>query len=33
MKLLIWGLGQLLFQTAKKIPEKNIAGYIDTYKR
>ena len=32
MKILIWGLGQLLFQTVKKIPEKNIAGYIDTYK-
>ncbi len=31
MKILIWGTGQLSWQTVKKIPEKNICGYIDTY--
>ncbi len=33
MKILVWGTGQLSLQTAEKIPEKNIAGYIDTYNR
>ena len=31
MKILIWGTGQLSIQTAKKIQEGDIAGYIDTY--
>lgn len=31
MKLLIWGVGQLLFQTALWIPDENVVGYIDTY--
>jgi hypothetical protein len=31
MKILIWGTGQLSLQTAEKIPEKDIVGYIDTY--
>ncbi len=31
MKILIWGTGQLSFQTVKKVPEENIIGYIDTY--
>lgn len=31
MKILIWGTGQLSWQTVKKIPEKNIIGYVDTY--
>lgn len=31
MKILIWGTGQLSLQTAEKIHEKDIVGYIDTY--
>lgn len=31
MRVLIWGVGQLLFQTALWIPDENIIGYIDTY--
>lgn len=31
MKVLVWGTGQLSLQTAEKIPEKDIIGYIDTY--
>ena len=31
MRILIWGTGQLSWNTAKEISEKDIIGYIDTY--
>lgn len=32
MRLLVWGTGQLLYQTLDKISRDDVIGYIDTYK-
>jgi len=32
-KILIWGTGQLAWQTVKNLDEKDIIGYVDTYKK